>query len=281
MRLEPKSNRKYQPLSDEDFANVMKEFTKRGYQTLEPKPGMKVFNKKVIPFTGENLPKILILRNASQRPTNSLMIHPLTPTDHMKFSTVSNKGEPYFYNADAGFPILPGRNPTSAYFRALFHSELELGRILDNLIEIERGETPESFSEAPRGKTGKAESVGFLPDSPASDLVTEVVTEGGKKLIFTYKYERNPRLKKKALEEYGYSCSVCGFDFEETYGSLGKEFTEVHHIVPVSEGERENDYRNLVPLCPNCHRMIHRLYKDLMPQQYGDAVEILRNKLKR
>lgn len=26
---------------------------------------------------------------------------------------------------------------------------------------------------------------------------------------------------------------------------------------------------------------IHRLYKDLMPQQYGDAVEILRNKLKR
>ena len=176
---------------------------------------------------------------------------------------------------------MPGRNPTSAYFRALFHSELELGRILDNLIEIERGETPEAFSEAPRGKTGKAESVGFLPDSPASDLVTEVVTEGGKKLIFTYKYERNPRLKKKALEEYGYSCSVCGFDFEETYGSLGKEFTEVHHIVPVSEGERENDYRNLVPLCPNCHRMIHRLYKDLMPQQYGDAVEILRNKLKR
>ena len=49
MRLEPKSNRKYQPLSDEDFANVMKEFTKRGYQTPEPKPGMKVFNKKVIP----------------------------------------------------------------------------------------------------------------------------------------------------------------------------------------------------------------------------------------
>lgn len=113
MRLEPKSNRKYQPLSDEDFANVMKEFTKRGYQTPEPKPGMKVFNKKVIPFTGENLPKILILRNASQRPTNSLMIHPLTPTDHMKFSTVSNKGEPYFYNADAGFPILPGRWPAS------------------------------------------------------------------------------------------------------------------------------------------------------------------------
>lgn len=161
MRLEPKSNRKYQPLSDEDFANVMKEFTKRGYQTPEPKPGMKVFNKKVIPFTGENLPKILILRNASQRPTNSLMIHPLTPTDHMKFSTVSNKGEPYFYNADAGFPILPGRNPTSAYFRALFHSELELGRILDNLIEIERGETPESFSEAPEEKQERQNQLAF------------------------------------------------------------------------------------------------------------------------
>ncbi len=280
MRLEPKPNGKYQALSDEDYADVMKEFTKRGYQTTEPKPGMEVANKKVIPFTGENLPKVLILRNTAQRPTNSLMIHPLTPTDRMRFSTVPNKSEPYFYNADAGFPIIPGRNPTSAYFRALFHSEQELGKILDNLIEIEIGATPESCSEAPRGKTGTAESVSSLQDSPSSDLVTEVETEGGKKLIFTYKYERNPGLKKKALQEYGYSCSVCGFDFEETYGALGKEFAEVHHIVPVSEGERENDYRNLVPLCPNCHRMIHRLYKDLMPQQYGDAVEILRNKLK-
>lgn len=281
MRLEPKPNGKYQALSDEDYADVMKEFTKRGYRTLRPKPGKKDRNQKVILFTGENLPNVLILKNNMQRSTNSLMIHPLTPTDRMNFPTVPNGSDPYYHNDDTGFPVVPEYKPTRAYFRALFHSEQELGRILDNLIEIERGETPESCTETPRGKTGTAESVSPLQDSPASDLVTEVVTEGGKKLIFTYKYERNPRLKKKALQEYGYSCSVCGFDFEETYGALGKEFAEVHHIVPVSEGERENDYRNLVPLCPNCHRMIHRLYKDLMPQQYGDAVEILRNNLKR
>ena len=30
-------------------------------------------------------------------------------------------------------------------------------------------------------------------------------------------------------------CEVCGFDFAERYGKLGKDFIECHHTVPVSE----------------------------------------------
>ena len=54
---------------------------------------------------------------------------------------------------------------------------------------------------------------------------------------------------------------ICGFDFEKTYGEIGKGFIHVHHIVPVSEiGESYRvDYeKDLIPVCPNCHAMLHR-----------------------
>lgn len=74
-------------------------------------------------------------------------------------------------------------------------------------------------------------------------------------------YERNRDARKVCLEHYGYKCSVCGFDFEKEYGSLGHEFIEVHHIVPVSFVGKQyilNPINDLRPLCSNCHSMIHR-----------------------
>lgn len=54
---------------------------------------------------------------------------------------------------------------------------------------------------------------------------------------------------------------VCDFDFEEAYGELGKDFIEVHHMKPLYSLEEEieiNPEEDLVCLCSNCHRMIHR-----------------------
>ena len=51
-------------------------------------------------------------------------------------------------------------------------------------------------------------------------------------------------------------------NFEERYGLLGKEFIHVHHIIPVSELGENYDLdplTELVPLCPNCHAMVHRV----------------------
>jgi predicted restriction endonuclease len=43
-------------------------------------------------------------------------------------------------------------------------------------------------------------------------------------------------------------CEICGW----------KEATrDIHHILPVSEGGT-NELSNLIVLCPNHHRMIHR-----------------------
>ena len=56
-------------------------------------------------------------------------------------------------------------------------------------------------------------------------------------------------------------CSVCGTDFHKMYGELGKGFIHVHHIVPISMIGKEyklDPIKDLVPVCPNCHAMLHR-----------------------
>lgn len=77
-------------------------------------------------------------------------------------------------------------------------------------------------------------------------------------------HQRNPQLRHLCIEAYGnkYECVVCGMNFVSTYGEIGKEFIEVHHLYPISEtdGEHEvNPATDMIPLCSNCHSMIHRL----------------------
>ena len=84
--------------------------------------------------------------------------------------------------------------------------------------------------------------------------------EGRKHEDTVTRYERDRGNRKKCIEHYGYVCQVCGTNFEKTYGDLGKAFIEVHHLYPVAQGERQvNPIEDLIPLCSNCHSMIHRL----------------------
>lgn len=75
---------------------------------------------------------------------------------------------------------------------------------------------------------------------------------------------RNPQLRQQCIDRYGYQCQCCGMDFAEMYGkALGANFIEVHHLKPIStfetEGIPKDFVENLVPLCSNCHSMIHHI----------------------
>jgi 5-methylcytosine-specific restriction protein A len=88
----------------------------------------------------------------------------------------------------------------------------------------------------------------------------EVFKEGASKTITVNQYERSAVARSKCLEHHGYKCSVCSFDFEKVYGEIGKNYIHVHHIVPISEIGQEyalNPVTDLIPICPNCHAMIH------------------------
>lgn len=89
----------------------------------------------------------------------------------------------------------------------------------------------------------------------------ERYTEGALTQITVNKYERNIKARKKCLEAYGYTCKICGENLEDKYGDLGKDFIHVHHIIPLNEIKEEynvNPLTDLIPICPNCHAIIHR-----------------------
>lgn len=86
-------------------------------------------------------------------------------------------------------------------------------------------------------------------------------TEGQRVQVLVNRYERDRNAREKCIRHHGVICCVCGFDFGERFGELGRGFIHVHHIVPVSEiGEsyEVDPIKHLIPLCPNCHAMIHR-----------------------
>lgn len=90
-----------------------------------------------------------------------------------------------------------------------------------------------------------------------------LVVEGVSTTASVLRYERDSKARKQCIEKHGTTCKVCGIDFGITYGELGKGFIHVHHIVPLAQAARDGQYRldpenDLVPVCPNCHAMLHR-----------------------
>lgn len=85
--------------------------------------------------------------------------------------------------------------------------------------------------------------------------------EGATKTISVNVYERNPAARNKCIEHYGDSCTICDFNFGNVFGELGQGYIHVHHLRPLSEiGESYNldPIKDLRPVCPNCHSMLHR-----------------------
>jgi 5-methylcytosine-specific restriction protein A len=98
---------------------------------------------------------------------------------------------------------------------------------------------------------------------PFPDEVSETAahTEGSVQRVFVNRYERDPEARAKAIRHHGLRCHSCGFNFKTTYGTLGEGFIHVHHVVPLAQiGEAYvvDPIRDLRPVCPNCHAMLHK-----------------------
>ena len=93
------------------------------------------------------------------------------------------------------------------------------------------------------------------------------------------KYERNPINRELCLAKKGYRCNICNFDFKEVYGSIGKHFIEVHHITPVSmlgSGYKINIDEDLIPVCSNCHSMLHKKNPPYLPDELKSIIKSVR-----
>lgn len=132
-----------------------------------------------------------------------------------------------------------------------------------------------------------AEELKNVSFSSSSDFEIRLIneendySEGSKRKRLSSYYERNPKLREQAIRIHGTKCMVksCRFDFYKTYGELGKDFIEVHHLIPISSFNQNhfvNPELDLVVVCPNCHRMLHR--KGNNPISLAELEKLMANK---
>ncbi|SNY58168.1 HNH endonuclease [Paractinoplanes atraurantiacus] len=130
----------------------------------------------------------------------------------------------------------------------------------------------EAFVSRPAAMAAEAKAIRMAMLAEANDAVSLVdldldglsADEGAVLERRHLRRERDPRLRRKVIEAYKrqhgkIACEACGFDFQRTYGIRGADFIEVHHRTPLHvSGPVKTRADDLVLLCSNCHRMIHR-----------------------
>lgn len=108
----------------------------------------------------------------------------------------------------------------------------------------------------------------------AETILIPEESEGESREWHVTRYERNRRARDLCIKAYGnkYECAVCGMNFENKYGPTesGKPYIEIHHIIGHAERSKikgkhpVNFATELIPLCANCHRMVHYLKKETL-----------------
>lgn len=103
------------------------------------------------------------------------------------------------------------------------------------------------------------ESVLSMLGLPTLKASTQTIFEGRKvSLQISNEISRSKKARNECLRVKGHSCVVCHIDMREAYGIDANP--DVHHLDPLCEvlGTRPVDpVKDLVPVCPNCHRALH------------------------
>lgn len=156
--------------------------------------------------------------------------------------------------------------------RDVVHGDGRVDPFWNNMVQWARRRLSENgyLAESARGywrlsETGiekaKMLTSGRIFHAVYPDEVVQVTTEGAKRTVTVNSYERSTSARQTCIDHYGYKCAVCRFDFEKIYGERGRNFIHVHHIIPLSNIGQSyivDPIKDLRPICPNCHAMLHR-----------------------
>ena len=123
-------------------------------------------------------------------------------------------------------------------------------------MEVVEGSSPVEISLAVIDGVPKADDFGVTELKIRNRHI-----EGAPRRVEVTRYERDRRARQECIDHYLPTCVVCQLTFEDRYGKIGRGYIQVHHLVPISRWG--NDYecdpiRDLRPICPNCHAMVHQ-----------------------
>jgi 5-methylcytosine-specific restriction protein A len=92
------------------------------------------------------------------------------------------------------------------------------------------------------------------------EVTATIYVEGATQRVTANSYERNPEARHACITHYGPRCVICGFDFAEVYGDAGNGYIHVHHVrdlATIGQDYEVDPVRDMRPVCPNCHAMLH------------------------
>lgn len=175
----------------------------------------------------------------------------------------------------------------AAHGEETFYVECEWERLLNPFVDA-----PLSLS---RLKTGKLAEMHWTPQASGVLIPTKVAEElerawakhigssslgnvfaddeiagfeGEERMGLIRHRKREQKLRDAKLKQTRERCRGrlicevprCGFDFEATYGELGRDYAQVHHLKPLADRTTPSETKlsDLAVLCANCHAMIHR-----------------------
>lgn len=98
------------------------------------------------------------------------------------------------------------------------------------------------------------------PDAGSTAPVPGALPAAAVRRVVVDTFEQDADLRRIALAYRGSVCHACGLDFEQTYGAVGNDVIDVHHITPLAhiDAQYEPDpLVDLIPLCHNCHVVAH------------------------
>ncbi|NLG14682.1 MAG: hypothetical protein GX561_10855 [Lentisphaerae bacterium] len=151
-----------------------------------------------------------------------------------------------------------------------------------SIQEIEVGLLPAIFKTIKeKGEHAKSFVENRLPEE-VDEEETGPLFEGAKKKITVNAIERNPQARIACINHYRkknkgrLKCEICGFDFGKRYGDEFADKMHIHHLIEISSVGNEyevNPIEDLIPICPNCHLVVHNKRPAYTP---GEIREMLR-----
>lgn len=186
-------------------------------------------------------------------------------------SDISSTGRALGLSGDEDF-----RNPNGVYMKLMNFRRFDPEFSAEGKVGLERGgkgdeEVWDEFADDAERLTHAAkvirEGICDRPFSSPEYSDEPEIAEAPEGRIVTRIHrqrERSQKLvaakKSSFMKKHGrVYCEACGFDFAKVYGGRGQGYIECHHTIPVNtlESGSTTQLKDLVLLCPNCHRMVH------------------------
>ena len=164
----------------------------------------------------------------------------------------------YLFRSRKGITTALARQDAEDIFGALF--AIGGPRDADGNAEIRR--LAQLFSG------GSTLDIFDFPHTVVSSVADSGFAEGTKVEKTHVTIERNAKLRTAYFASRPTSvCDVCIMDTQATY-HWTERVLDLHHLLPLASGMRVEStgttFADLVPLCPTCHRAVHRYYGDYL-----------------